>query len=146
MDYSRYRTLSISRRGPGDSVLDIVMRATNGKLPTAGHDGHRQLAGIWRAVSADDRVRRAVLRGEGQAVSCGGEPPLVQYMTTGFGARSRVWKEARDLGYNVMHCDRPIVSPLHGPAGGAGLVAALLADITIAAKSGSIVDGHTRLG
>lgn len=35
---------------------------------------------------------------------------------------------------------------MHGPAVGAGLVAGLLADISIAARSAKIVDGHTRLG
>jgi len=35
---------------------------------------------------------------------------------------------------------------MHGPAVGAGLVAGLLADISIAAKDARIVDGHTRLG
>ena len=39
MDYSRYTTFNLSRRGPNDSVLDIQMKAANGKLPTAGHDG-----------------------------------------------------------------------------------------------------------
>ncbi|KQT12439.1 enoyl-CoA hydratase/isomerase family protein [Ramlibacter sp. Leaf400] len=146
MDYSRYRTLSISRRGPGDSVLDIVMRAANGKLPTAGHEGHRELAEIWRDVGADDSVRCAVLRGEGQGFSGGGDLSLVQDMAGDFEVRSRVWKEARDLVYNVINCDKPIVSALHGPAVGAGLVAGLLADIPIAARDARIVDGHTRLG
>ena len=35
---------------------------------------------------------------------------------------------------------------MHGPAVGAGLVAGLLADISIAAKTARIIDGHTRLG
>jgi hypothetical protein len=46
----------------------------------------------------------------------------------------------------VINCDKPIVSALHGPAVGAGLVAGLLADISIAARDAKIVDGHTRLG
>jgi len=146
MDYSRYQTLAITRRGADDSVLDIQMRAANGKLPTAGHDGHRELAGIWRDVAADDSVRCAVLRGEGQGFSGGGDLALVQDMTEDFEVRTRVWKEARDLVYNVINCDKPIVSALHGPAVGAGLVAGLLADIPIAAKTARIVDGHTRLG
>jgi enoyl-CoA hydratase/carnithine racemase len=66
MDYSRYNTLAVSRRGPDSTVLDIQMRAINGKLPTAGHEGHRELAQIWRDVGADETVRCAVLRGEGQ--------------------------------------------------------------------------------
>jgi enoyl-CoA hydratase len=50
------------------------------------------------------------------------------------------------LVYNVINCDKPIVSAMHGPAVGAGLVAGLLADISIATKTAKIVDGHTRLG
>ena len=150
MDYSRYTTLYITRRGPGDAVLDIQMRADgpggNGKLPTAGHAGHQELCDIWRDVSADDTVRCAVLRGEGLGFSGGGDLALVQDMAQDFAVRTRVWKEARDLVYNVINCDKPIVSALHGPAVGAGLVAGLLADISIAAQSAKIVDGHTRLG
>ena len=41
---------------------------------------------------------------------------------------------------------KPIVSAIHGPAVGAGLVAALLADVSIASKKAKIIDGHTRLG
>jgi len=146
MDYSRYQTLSITRRGPGDTVLDIQMRAANGKLPTAGHEGHWELSEIWRDVGRDDSVRAAVLRGSGMGFSGGGDLALVQDMATDFEVRSRVWKEARDLVYNVINCDKPIVSAMHGPAVGAGLVAGLLADISIAARSAKIVDGHTRLG
>lgn len=146
MDYSRYTTLNISHRGPDNSVLDIQMKALNGKLPTAGHAGHAELAEVWRDVSADTSVRCAVLRGEGLGFSGGGDLALVQEMTSDFETRSRVWKEARDLVYNVINCDKPIVSAMHGPAVGAGLVAGLLADISIAARSAKIVDGHTRLG
>lgn len=150
MDYSRYQTLNISRRGPKQTVLDIQMRADgpggNGKLPTAGHQGHLELSEIWRDVSADDSVRCAVLRGQGLGFSGGGDLALVQDMADDFELRSRVWKEARDLVYNLINCDKPIVSAIHGPAVGAGLVAGLLADISIASRTARIVDGHTRLG
>lgn len=143
MNYDRYQTLSITRRG---AVLDIQMRALNGKLPTAGHDGHRELAEIWRDVNADDSVRCAVLRGEGLGFSGGGDLAMVQDMSDDFEVRSRIWREARDLVYNLVNCDKPIVSAMHGPAVGAGLVAGLLADISIAGRKAKIVDGHTRLG
>ena len=150
MDYSRYQTLNISRRGPKQTVLDIQMRADgpggNGKLPTAGHQGHLELSEIWRDVSADDSVRCAVLRGQGLGFSGGGDLALVQDMADDFELRSRVWKEARDLVYNLINCDKPIVSAINGPAVGAGLVAGLLADISIASRTARIVDGHTRLG
>jgi enoyl-CoA hydratase len=60
--------------------------------------------------------------------------------------RARVMREARDLVYNVINCSKPIVSAIHGPAVGAGLVAAVLADISIATRTARIIDGHTRLG
>jgi enoyl-CoA hydratase len=146
IDYSHYSTFKISRRGQDGTVLDIQMKAQNGKLPTAGHAGHSELTEIWRDVSRDDSVRVAVLRGEGMGFSGGGDLALVQDMAQNFEVRSRVWREARDLVYNLVNCDKPIVSAMHGPAVGAGLVAGLLADVSIAARSAKIVDGHTRLG
>lgn len=55
-------------------------------------------------------------------------------------------QESRDLFYNIINCSKPIVSAIHGPAVGAGLVVALMADISIAARNARIIDGHTRLG
>src|SRR6185295_6735838 len=50
------------------------------------------------------------------------------------------------LVWNVINCSKPIVSAMQGPAVGAGLVAGLLADVSIAGRSARIIDGHTRLG
>ena len=60
--------------------------------------------------------------------------------------RARNWKGATKLVYNIINCSKPIVSAIHGPTVGAGLAAALLADISIAARSAKLIDGHTRLG
>ena len=38
------------------------------------------------------------------------------------------------------------MSAIHGPAVGAGFVVALLADVSVAARTARIIDGHTRLG
>ncbi|TMH70568.1 MAG: enoyl-CoA hydratase/isomerase family protein, partial [Betaproteobacteria bacterium] len=63
-----------------------------------------------------------------------------------FAVRARVWREAKDLVYNLINCSKLIVSAMHGPAVGADLVAGLLADVSIAAKNARLIDGHTRLG
>jgi enoyl-CoA hydratase len=47
---------------------------------------------------------------------------------------------------NLIECSKPIVSVINGVAVGAGLAAALLADIPIAGRSARILDGHTTLG
>ena len=50
IDYSRYNTFNITRRGANDAVLDLQMKAKNGKLPTVAHDGHWELSEIWRDI------------------------------------------------------------------------------------------------
>lgn len=140
IDYQRLRF----ERHP-DGVLEIIMGAP-GKLSTADHVLHRELAEVWRDVDRDPDTRVVVLRGEGKGFSGGGDLKMVEDMTEDFAARARIWREARDLVYNLINCSKPVVSAMHGPAVGAGLVAGLLADISIATRKARLIDGHTRLG
>ena len=55
-------------------------------------------------------------------------------------------KEMSELVYNMINCDKPIVSAINGVAVGAGTVAALLADVAIVAEDARIGDGHVKLG
>jgi enoyl-CoA hydratase len=141
--FAKYTSLRFQRHP--DGILEIIMGAP-GKLSTADHTMHRELADVWRDVDADAETRVAIIRGEGKGFSAGGDLSMVEDMTQDFAVRSRVWREARDLVYNVINCSKPVVSAMHGPAVGAGLVAGLLADISIATKTARIIDGHTRLG
>ncbi len=145
--YAHYRSLRLRRHPHG--VLEIVMSGegmNTSALAAADDRMHRELAEIWRDVDRDPVTRVAVIRGEGKGFSAGGDLGLVEQMAERFDVRSRVWREARDLVYNVINCGKPIVSAMHGPAVGAGLVAGLLADVSIAANDARIIDGHTRLG
>ncbi len=144
MDYSKYQDLKTRMVEPG--ILEITMGDEGAKLSTATARMHRELADIWLDVDRDQEVRVAILRGAGKGFSAGGDLSMVEEITRDFDARVRVWREARDLVYNVINCSKIIVSAMHGPAVGAGLVAGLLADISIAAKNARIIDGHTRLG
>jgi enoyl-CoA hydratase len=143
MSYDHYKSLTLKRHP--DGILEVIMGAP-GKLSTADHNMHRELAEIWRDIDADPETRVALIRGEGKGFSAGGDLSLVEDMANQFDVRARVWREARDLVYNVINCSKPVVSAMHGPAVGAGLVAGLLADVSIAAKNARIIDGHTRLG
>ena len=144
MDYSAYQELKIRRLEPG--VLEIVMGEEGGKLPVTTARMHGELSRIWHDVDLDPDTRVAILRGAGKGFSAGGDLALVEEMTRDFAVRARIWREARDLVYNLINCSKMVVSAMHGPAVGAGLVAGLLADISIAAKNARLIDGHTRLG
>ncbi|HJU70653.1 MAG TPA: enoyl-CoA hydratase/isomerase family protein [Paucimonas sp.] len=145
--YDKYSALQLHHHAGG--ILEIVMGARpalSGTLSAFDHRLHCELSEIWRTLDQDDSVRVALIRGEGRGFSAGGELSLVEDMAHNFALRARVWQESKDLVYNIINCSKPIVSLMHGPAMGAGLVAGLLADISIAARSACIVDSHTRLG
>jgi enoyl-CoA hydratase len=141
--YARYQRLAFDR--PHPRVLRVSM-SNPGKLNAADAVMHEELAAIWRDVDADPEVSSVILTGAGKAFSAGGDFEMIGRIIDDFPTRARVWKEARDLVYNVIHCSKPVVSAMRGPAVGAGLVCGLLADISIAAKDARIIDGHTRLG
>src|SRR3954467_10511457 len=143
MDYSAYKDLKTRLVEPG--ILEIVM-GEEGKLATATARAHGEMARIWLDIDRDPEVRVAILRGAGKGFSAGGDLAMVEDMTSDFATRARVWREARDLVYNMLNCSKIIVSAIHGPAVGAGLAAALMADIAIAARNARLIDGHTRLG
>ena len=130
MDYNRYSDLKVRLLEPG--IAEIAM-GEEGKLPTATARAHAEMAGIWLDIDRDPEIRVAILRGSGKGFSAGGDMAMVEQMTQDFEVRARVWREARDLVYNMLNCSKVIISAINGPAVGAGLAAALRADIPIAA-------------
>ncbi|KAF0964806.1 enoyl-CoA hydratase/isomerase family protein [Rhodococcus sp. T7] len=141
--YEAFTSLKVDR--PEDGILRIVLDGPN--LNAVGPDAHRELADIWPVIGLDQSVRAVVIRGAGdRAFSAGGSFDLVEDMIGDYASRSRVMREARDLVRNIIEVPQPIISAINGPAAGAGLVAALLADISVAGRRAKIVDGHVRLG
>jgi len=129
---------------PDAGILRITLDAPG--LNAVSPAMHRELADVWLTIDRDDSVRVVVLQGAGKAFSAGGSFELIDSLMNDRDSRLRVMREARDLVYNVINCSKPVVSAIHGPAVGAGLVAALLADISITTRTARIIDGHTRLG
>jgi enoyl-CoA hydratase len=140
--YDDFPHLTFER--PSDGVLRIVLDGPG--LNAVDHNVHRELADVWRSVDRDPDTRVALLQGAGKAFSSGGSFELVESIMDDYEARVRVLREARDLVLNVINCSKPIVSAMHGAAVGAGLVAGLLADVSVVGRTARIIDGHTRLG
>lgn len=128
-----------------EGILEVVIQNEK-TLNSVDRHGHAALTQIWRDIDAAAGIRCVLVRGEGKGFSSGGDFELIEEMSQDFTALARVWKEARDLVYNVINCGKPIVSAIHGPCVGAGLAVALLADVSIAAHNARLLDGHVRLG
>jgi enoyl-CoA hydratase len=138
-----YRTLRIDRQPSG--VTEVVLDNPE-RLNSVDMDGHRELTHIWTDLDARPGTKVILLRAEGRAFSAGGDFSLIEAMMNDPAVHRRTLREARDLVRNIIECSKPIVSVINGVAVGAGLAAALLADIPIAGRSARILDGHTTLG
>ena len=140
--YAAFPHLTFDR--PAEGVVRITLDGPG--LNAVDRDVHRELADVWLAVDRDEDTNVALLRGAGKAFSAGGSFELLDEMIEDYAVRTRILREARDLVFNVINCSKPVVSAIHGPAVGAGLVAGLLADVSVAGRTARIIDGHTRLG
>ena len=141
--YARFQSLKFDR--PVERVLRICLD-NPGKLNAVDARMHKELAEVWPAIDGDSDVSAVILTGAGNAFSAGGDFAVLEELCRSQEARLTVWKEARDIVYNVINCSKPVISAIRGPAVGAGLAAALVADISIASKTARFIDGHTRLG
>jgi enoyl-CoA hydratase len=128
-----------------DGVL-VVTLGDPERLSAVSEQGHAELVDVWPDIDRDDEVRSVLLRSTGRAFSAGGSYEMIDRIVADQGAHRRVLKEARDLVRNIIECSKPIVSAINGPAVGAGLAAALLADIPVAGRAARIIDGHTNIG
>lgn len=143
MEFGDYEQLALTRRDNG--VLLITMNRPE-KYNAADEGMHTELTRVWKDVAADPETRVAVITGAGKAFSAGGDLAMVERMAGNYEAVSHMLTEMSDLVYNMINCDKPIVSAINGAAVGAGAVVGLLADIAIAAEDAKIGDGHVKLG
>lgn len=144
MNYSDFQFLEFEHRSNGVLVLRInrpeVMNATNARL-------HWELSRIWGVVDDDPRVKVAVITGAGdKAFSAGGDLDWVSGMIGKPREVRKAMKEAADIVYNMINCEKIVISAINGIAVGAGLAVAMLADISIMAENARITDGHVKLG
>src|SRR6184192_3528626 len=144
MDYRDYQHLTFERRERGVVLVTInrpeVLNATNDRL-------HWDLTQVWLTLDADETARVAVVTGAGtRAFSAGGDLEMVEANSRDPKRLARTIREASDLVYNIVNLDKPVVSAINGVAVGAGLVVALLADVSIISETARLTDGHTRLG
>lgn len=144
MNYSDFQFLKFDAKPNGVLLITInrpeVMNATNARL-------HWELTKIWGVVNDDPKTKVAVITGAGdKAFSAGGDLSWITSMVGNAQTISSVMTEASDIVYNVMACEKPVISAINGVAVGAGLAVAMMADISIMAEEAKITDGHVKLG
>ena len=141
--YTDYQHILFEHREP--NILWMTLNRPD-VLNAANRRMHTELTQVWKTIDADPSVHVVVVTGAGRGFSAGGDLQMVADAYRNYDEILRILDEAREYVYNMLHCQTPIVSAINGPAVGAGLVVALLADISIAAENAKLGDGHVRMG
>jgi enoyl-CoA hydratase len=142
MTYPEYEHLRLD--WPEERILRITL--ARGKMNAMDFQLHHDLGEIWSLIDKDPQVNCVVVTGAGRAFSAGGEFDMIENIIADHDFRCKMWKDARVMIEGMLSCSKPIVSAINGPAAGGGLALALLADVSVAAQSAKLVDGHTVLG
>jgi enoyl-CoA hydratase len=142
--YSRFEQMKFTR--PYDGVLLVTMSRPE-VYNAADGPMHRDMSEIWPVISQDPLTRVCVITGEGKAFSAGGDLNTMHEQIENYPmVVSQIIKEAAGIVYGMINCEKVIVSAINGPAVGAGLAVALMADISVAARHAKLTDGHVKLG
>lgn len=144
MKYEDYHHLLFDHRDKGVLLVTInrpdVMNATNARL-------HYELTQVWNTIDQDDQTNVVVITGAGnRAFSAGGDLEWIAEMVGRPEVIDNVQREARDIVFNLLDFQKPVISAINGVAVGAGLAVALMADISVMSETAKITDGHVKLG
>src|SRR5262249_2512058 len=114
--YSTYSKLKIAY--PHQRVLRITFDRPE-TYNSVDAETHTELTHIWRDINEDSDIGAVIVTGAGKAFSAGGDFEMIKQIIASPAARMTRGKEAKDLVYNVINCNKPIISAINGVAVGA---------------------------
>jgi enoyl-CoA hydratase len=142
MDYGDYRALRFARE---DDVLRITIDHPDSALNTVDGLLHGELARLFRELKREDHARAIVLTGSGPAFSAGGDfawfptlqdPEQLEHLR----------RDAKQMIWDLLDVEIPIVAAVNGHAIGLGASLALLCDTIFMADTATLADPHVRVG
>ncbi len=143
VDFDRYERLAFERLDHG--VLLVRINRPE-KYNAADKVMLKEFVTVWPDISDDPQTRVAVVTGAGKAFCAGGDLHEELGKVGDYAEVVTSHEDARKLVENMIACDKPIISAINGPAAGAGLVVALMADISIIGEDIEFTDGHINIG
>lgn len=143
MNNEDYRTLHFEYLD--GQVLKITIDHPDSDMNAVDGDLHTEFTRLFRELKQEDGARAVLLTGSGRAFSAGGDFswfPTLQDPK----ALEHLRRDAKQLIWDLLEVELPIVCALNGPAAGLGASIALLCDTIFMAKSAVILDPHVRVG
>lgn len=142
IDATAFETLSIERSG---HVVTVTIDHPRSPMNAVDSLLHAEFAALFRLLKQEREARAVVLTGYGRAFSAGGDMewfPTLRDPATLHALR----REAKQLIWDQLDVEVPIVCGLNGPAVGLGASIALLCDVIVMADSAAIIDPHVQVG
>jgi enoyl-CoA hydratase len=137
-----WQNLAFERVG---DVLRVTLAHPTNPLNVVDDGMHRELARLFRALKRERSARAVLLTGRGRAFSAGGDfrwfPTLQDPEKL-----DEVRRDGKQLIWDLLDVELPIVAALNGPAVGLGASIALLCDVIFMADGAVIADPHVRVG
>jgi enoyl-CoA hydratase len=137
-----YRCLRFDRF---DAVLRVTIDNPRNDLNTVDAELHSELARLFSELRREGEARAVVLTGSKRAFSAGGDFGWFGEITDA-GAIDHVRRDGKQIIWDLLDLEIPIVAAVNGPAIGLGASIALLCDVIFMADTATIADPHVRVG
>jgi enoyl-CoA hydratase len=139
---SSFRTLRLERDG---DVLVVTIDRPGSDLNAVNDELHEDFTRLFRELKLETETRAVLLTGSKKAFSAGGDfawfPELQQP-----GRMDALRRDAKQLIWDLLDVEIPIVACVNGHAMGLGASIALLCDVIFMAQGATIGDPHVRVG
>jgi len=138
----RFDSIRLARDG---DVLEITIDNPRSPLNTVDETLHHELTELFAWLRTERDARAAVLTGTERAFSAGGDFSWFPTLTD-TGQLDALRRDAKQMIWDLLDVEIPIVAALRGPAVGLGASIALLCDIIFMGDSAILADPHVCVG
>jgi enoyl-CoA hydratase len=126
-------------------LLIVTIDHPNSAMNAVDEQLHHDLWELFRMLGSERQARAIVLTGSGRAFSAGGDMSWFPELRSADRLHA-LRREAKQLIWNLLDVEVPIVCALNGSAVGLGASVALLCDVIVMADTASIIDPHVQVG
>jgi len=140
-DYDGYTSIQFERLG---DVLRVTLANPRNKLNAVDGEMHAELVRCFEELKTEQRARAVLVTGAGRAFSAGGDFAWMSSTTPDDLYQMR--REGKQIIWNLLDVELPIVAAINGHAIGLGATLALLCDAIFVAESAKIADPHVQVG
>lgn len=142
MIFPALNSIELAREG---RVLTVAFNRPE-RLNAFDREMHSELVAALIFGAADEASDLIILTGRGRAFSAGGDLDWQQDACDDPSLFELTIREAKQIVFALLDCEKPIIARINGPAVGFGATLALFCDIAVMARSAYISDPHVKVG